>query len=256
VPGNWQMQGADRAGRYGKPIYVSWGYPFPQDGIPRTDPQVAKDWPLPPTPEDDNPVGSYRRAFIVPESWNGRQVFVLFEGVDSAFHLWVNGQEVGYSQGSRLPAEFNITPYVRSGENILAARVYRYCDGSYLEDQDYWRLSGIYRDVYLWAAPSVHVRDFFVRMELDEAYQDGMLRVKVRNYGDEDVTKATHTYELKRREGVTLNLDYKQTGLGGGSCGPPTLPHYIVLPEPIEYTLRLRPFSQGHLALPPTCVFG
>jgi beta-galactosidase len=184
VPSNWEMKG------YGKPIYINWGYPFPQDGIPRTDPQMAKDWPLPPIPEDDGPVGCYRRTFSVPKSWDGRQVFVLFEGVDSAFHLWVNGREVGYSQGSRLPAEFNITPYVHSGENILAARVYRYCDGSYLEDQDYWRLSGIYRDVYLWAAPNVHVRDFFVRTELDEAYQDGMLRVrvKVRNCGSEDVT--------------------------------------------------------------------
>jgi beta-galactosidase len=190
VPSNWELQGGDHAGRYGKPIYVNWGYPFPQNGIPRTDPQVAKDWPLPPIPEHDNPVGSYRRTFTVPESWNGRQVFILFEGVDSAFHLWVNGREVGYSQGSRLPAEFNITSCVHSGENTLAVRVYGYCDGSYLEDQDYWQLNGIYRDVYLWAAPSVHVRDFDARTELDEAYQDGMLKVavQVRNYGDEDVT--------------------------------------------------------------------
>ena len=183
VPGNWEMHG------YGKPIYINWGYTFPQDGIPRTNPQAVKDWPLTPIPENDNPVGCYRQTFSIPESWQDRQVFVLFEGVDSAFHLWVNGREVGYSQGSRLPAEFNITPYVRAGENILAVRVYRYSDGSYLEDQDYWRLSGIYRDVYLWAAPSVHVRDFFVRTELDEAYRDGTLKVraKVRNYGDTDV---------------------------------------------------------------------
>jgi beta-galactosidase len=184
VPSNWEMYD------YGRPIYVNWGYPFPQNGISRTNPRVAKDSPLPPIPEADNPVGCYRRAFTIPESWEGRQVFVLFEGVDSAFHLWVNGQQVGYSQGSRLPAEFNITPYVRSGENILAARVYRYSDGSYLEDQDYWRLSGIYRDVYLWAAPSVHVRDFFVRTDLDKAYRGGVLgvRAKVRNYGNVDVT--------------------------------------------------------------------
>lgn len=184
VPSNWQMCG------YGRPIYVNWGYPFPQDGVPRMDPRMAEDWPLPPIPEDDNPIGCYRRTFTIPESWDGHQIFILFDGVDSAFHLWVNGQEVGYSQGSRLPAEFNITSFVRSGENVLAVRVYRYCDGSYLEDQDYWRLSGIYRDVYLWAAPSVHVRDFFVRAELDKAYQDGVLRVvaKVRNYSDEDVT--------------------------------------------------------------------
>jgi beta-galactosidase len=185
VPSNWQIVGG---GRYGKPIYINWGYPFPQDGVPRANPRKVKDWTLPPIPEDDNPVGCYRRTFGIPDSWDGRQVFVLFDGVDSAFHLWINGEEVGYSQDSRLPAEFNITPYVHSGENVLAARVYRYSDGSYLEDQDFWRLSGIYRGVYLWAAPSVHVRDFFVRTELDDAYRDGLLRVraKVHNYGDAD----------------------------------------------------------------------
>ncbi|MFL7791298.1 MAG: sugar-binding domain-containing protein, partial [Anaerolineae bacterium] len=171
VPGNWQLQG------YGRPIYVNWGYTFPQNGVPRVDPRVVKNYPLQPIPDDDNPTGSYLRTFALPESWDGRRVFILFEGVDSAFHLWVNGQEVGYSQDSRLPAEFDITPYVRPGENTLAVRVYRYSDGSYLEDQDMWRLSGIYRDVYLWAAPPVHVRDFFVRTELDAAYEDATLKV-------------------------------------------------------------------------------
>jgi beta-galactosidase len=196
VPGNWQLQGTEQNGRYGKPIYINWGYPFPQDGIPRVDPRIVRDYPLPPIPDDDNPTGSYRRTFILPESWDGRRVFILFEGVDSAFHLWVNGHEVGYSQDSRLPAEFDITPYLHAGENTLAACVYRYSDGSYLEDQDMWRLSGIYRDVILWAAPPVHVRDFFVRTELDAAYEDAKLRVmaKVHNYGQQDV------------EGYTLEL--------------------------------------------------
>jgi len=160
VPGNWQLQG------YGRPIYTNEQYPFVADDLPRV-------------PEENNPVGSYRRSFTIPEHWNERQVFVLFEGVDSAFHLWVNGQEVGYSQGSRLPAEFNITPYARPGENLLALRAYRWSDGSYLEDQDYWRLSGVYRDVYLVAAPAVRVRDFGVRTELDDEYRDAMLRVRV-----------------------------------------------------------------------------
>jgi len=182
VPGNWQMQG------YGKPIYVNWGYPFPQDGKPRTLPPIARDRPLLPIPEDDNPTGCYRRTFTVPADWADRQVFLLFEGVESAFHLWVNGQGVGYSQDSRLPAEFDVTPYVRPGENLLAVRVYRYSDGSYLEDQDFWRLSGIYRDVVLTATPRVHVRDFCVRTELDGEYRDAVLRVtaRVRNYGGRD----------------------------------------------------------------------
>jgi beta-galactosidase/beta-glucuronidase len=173
VPGNWQLQG------YDKPIYVNIGYAFPQDGSARVPSSEAHRHPLPPIPEDDNPTGSYRRAFLIPEGWDGRRVFISFEGVDSAFHLWVNGQEVGYSQGSRLPAEFDITDYVRPGrENTLAVRVYRYSDGSYLEDQDFWRLSGIYRDVRLWSAPPVHVRDVFVQTELDEDYVNAVLKVR------------------------------------------------------------------------------
>jgi beta-galactosidase len=176
VPGNWQLQGYDR------PIYTNAQYPFPTDDLPRV-------------PENDNPTGSYRRDFTIPESWADRQVFILFEGVDSAFHLWVNGQEVGYSQGSRLPAEFNVAPYVRPGENTVALRVYRWSDGSYLEDQDYWRLSGIYRDVYLFATPPVHVRDLWVRTELDEEYHDALLKVRatVENYTD--VRLKDHTVE-------------------------------------------------------------
>ena len=178
VPGNWQLQGYDR------PIYTNVQYPFPKDDLPRV-------------PEDDNPTGCYRRSFTLPEGWGGRQIFLLFEGVDSAFYLWVNGQMVGYSQDSRLPAEFNVTPYVHAGENTLAVQVYRWSDGSYLEDQDYWRLSGIYRDVFLWAAPPAHVRDFWVRTDLDAAYQDAVLRVRarVRNYGPQDA--ADHVLEAK-----------------------------------------------------------
>ncbi len=184
VPSNWQMLG------YDKPIYVNIGYPFPQNGERRTPPLEARFQPLPAIPEDDNPTGSYRRTFSVPQAWEGRRIFLSFEGVDSAFHLWVNGQQVGYSQGSRLPAEFDITSIVRPGkENTLAARVYRYSDGSYLEDQDFWRLSGIYRDVYLWSVPPAHARDVFVRTKLDEAYRDATLKVRavVVNHGEEDV---------------------------------------------------------------------
>jgi beta-galactosidase len=182
VPGNWQLQG------YDKPIYVNWGYAFPQNGRPRQSPEIARIEPLPPIPEDDNPTGCYRRAFDVPPDWAGRQIFLVFEGVDAAFHVWVNGQEVGYSQDSRLPAEFDVTRHVRTGRNSLAVHVYRYCDGSYLEDQDFWRLSGIYRDVYLLATPRVHVRDFFVRTALDEAYRDAVMAVEIslRNYTDRD----------------------------------------------------------------------
>jgi beta-galactosidase len=208
VPGNWQLQG------YGQPIYTNSQYPFPID--PRLDAAVQKmreeaswgdlsavrlpaealDLPLD-VPSEDNPTGCYRTWFVIPEEWNGRHVFLLFEGVDSAFHLWVNGTAVGYSQDSRLPAEFDITRYLRSGENLLAVRVYRWSDGSYLEDQDFWRLSGIYRDVVLWAAPAVYLRDFSTQTTLDAECRDAALRVSavVRNLSQADA----HGYTLEAK---------------------------------------------------------
>ncbi len=191
VPGNWQVQG------YGKPIYTNVRYPFPID--PRYDeamqhmtrsekiserglPAEALSLPLD-VPHDDNPTGCYRTTFEVPDGWGDRRVFVRFEGVDSAFHLWVNGQEVGYSQGSRLPAEFDLTPYLQSGPNLMAVEVYRWTDGAYLEDQDFWRLSGIYRGVVLWSVPTVHLWDYTVRTRLDAAYQDAVLEVDVEVQG-------------------------------------------------------------------------
>ncbi len=169
VPSNWQMYG------YGRPIYLNVPYPFKKDP-----PFIQHDY---------NPVGSYRSEFEVPAGWKQRQVFIHFDGVESAFYLWINGQKVGYSQGSRTPAEFNITEYLRHGKNFLAVEVYRWSDGSYLECQDFWRLSGIFRNVYLFSTPGLHIRDFEVSSDLDEEYQDAVLRVRarVRNYSDEAV---------------------------------------------------------------------
>ena len=175
MPSNWQMHG------YGTPVYTNSIYPFKKDppyvmGVP---PEDYTNY------EARNPVGSYRTTFQVPSTWEGRKVFIHFEGVDSAFYLWVNGQKVGYSEGSRTPAEFDLTPYLKRGDNVLAAEVYRYSVGSYLEDQDMWRLSGIFRDVYLFSTPLLHIRDYFARPELDAAYRDGVVNVEVlvRNYG-------------------------------------------------------------------------
>ena len=158
VPANWQMHG------YGRPIYLNVRFPFPSNP--------------PHIPHEYNPVGSYRRSFVIGPEWKDRQVFIHFDGVKSAFYLWVNGQKIGYSQGSMTPAEFNITKYIKTGENTLAAEVYRWSDGSYIEDQDMWRLSGIYRNVHLFSTPRVHIRDFFVRCSLDEQYKDGIVRVR------------------------------------------------------------------------------
>ena len=169
VPANWQMHG------YGRPIYLNMRYPF------KVDPPFI--------PHEYNPVGSYRRDFRILNRWKDRQIFLHFDGVKSVFYIWVNGRKVGYSQGSMTPAEFNITEYLKPGDNTLAVEVYRWSDGSYLEDQDMWRLSGIYRNVYLFAAPQVHIRDFAVRTDLDDDYTDAtlMIRPKIANYADQDL---------------------------------------------------------------------
>ncbi|MCU6708402.1 DUF4981 domain-containing protein [Paenibacillus sp. J5C_2022] len=147
VPGHWQLQGC------GKPHYTDLYYPFPID---------------PPLVPSDNPTGCYRREFKLPAAWLSHKVTLRFEGVDSAFHVWVNGQFVGYSQGSRLPSEFDISRHIREGANNIAVKVYQWSDGSYIEDQDMWWLSGIFRDVSLIAQPLVHIRDFTVRTILPE----------------------------------------------------------------------------------------
>ncbi|MHC4512147.1 MAG: beta-galactosidase, LacZ type [Planctomycetota bacterium] len=187
VPSNWQLKG------YGRPLYTNVTYPFRKDP-PRIMGKVPDSWTKATLP---NPVGSYRRTFQVPESWSGRRVFLHFAGVKSAMYVWVNGRRVGYSQGSMTPAEFDITPYLRAEDNVLAVEVYRWSDGSYLEDQDFWRLSGIYRDVFLFSTPTVHVRDFFVETDLDDDYQNATLKVtaKVRNYS----RKATAGWRLHGR---------------------------------------------------------
>jgi beta-galactosidase/beta-glucuronidase len=165
VPSNWQMPSVALEGFRDNPIYANTHYTFE---------------PNPPYPPQENPTGCYRTTFTVDPAWQGRSVFLLFEAVDSNLTLWVNGHEVGYSQDSRLPAEFDITPYLRDGENILAARVMRYCDGSYLECQDFWRMSGIQRDVVLYSKPPVCLEDFSVRTLLDDRYEDARLVVDAR----------------------------------------------------------------------------
>ncbi|HEX8117477.1 MAG TPA: glycoside hydrolase family 2 TIM barrel-domain containing protein, partial [Pyrinomonadaceae bacterium] len=173
VPSNWEFQG------YGTPIFLNIVYPFKRDA-PKVLEEPPKDWT---TYEERNPVGSYRRTFNVPASWAGRETFLVLRGVNSACYVWVNGQRVGYSEDSRLPAEFNVTKYVRPGANTLAVEVYRFSDGSYMEDQDFWRLSGIFRDVELVSRAPLHVRDFYARTTFDESYRDARLalNVKVRN---------------------------------------------------------------------------
>ena len=154
-------------------------------------------------PHDDNPVGSYRRDFEIPPAWDGREIFINFDGVYSAFFVWVNGEYVGYSEGSRTPAEFRITGAVRPGPNVLAVQVYRWSDGSYLESQDFWRVSGIDRDVYLVSRPATYLRDFFARAELDDDYEDGRLRltVKLANRGLGQAGRHEVIFQLRDPDG-------------------------------------------------------
>jgi len=163
VPANWEVNG------YGTPIYISAGYPFKIDP-PYVMREPKPDWT---TYVERNPTGQYRRTFVVPDSWaccsdtatnkTFGQTFLRFEGVMSAFYVWANGHRVGYSQGSMEPSEFNVTPYIKKGENQIAIEVYKYSDGSYLEDQDFWRFGGIHRDVLLYHTPNVRLRDVAVR---------------------------------------------------------------------------------------------
>ncbi|MFH0761788.1 MAG: glycoside hydrolase family 2 TIM barrel-domain containing protein [Bacteroidota bacterium] len=160
VPSNWELLG------YGIAIYRNAGYPF-----------ANPDPPL--IPADNNPVGSYRRDFQVPATWKDRDVFIHLGAVTSAFYIWINGEMAGYSEDSKTPAEFNITKYLKKGNNTLAVEVYRWSDGSYLEDQDFFRLSGITRDVYLYSRNPVHIRDFFVKSNLTDNYTDGLFGLDV-----------------------------------------------------------------------------
>ncbi|AWX43714.1 Beta-galactosidase [Flagellimonas maritima] len=170
VPSNWELHG------YGTAIYTNVRYPF----VPVNPPLV---------PDDDNPTGSYRTTFEVPEDWKNMQITLQFGGVSSAFHVWVNGNHIGYGQDSMLPSEYDITPYLKEGENLLAVQVYRWSDGVYLEDQDHWRLSGIQRDVFITASPKVQLYDFFVKTDLDETYRDATLQIrpKIKIHNNQDI---------------------------------------------------------------------
>ncbi|AUP78007.1 glycoside hydrolase family 2 TIM barrel-domain containing protein [Flavivirga eckloniae] len=172
VPSCWEMKG------YGTPIYTNSTYPFSAN---------------PPYIDRANPVGSYIKEFEIPSNWNDDEIVLHFGGVSSAFNCWLNGAFIGYSQDSRLPAEFNITKLLKPGKNTLAVQVYRWSDGSYLEDQDHWRMSGIHREVMLLAQPKVAINDFFVRTKLDSTYTNAVLQVRPEIAIDEALDAKAYT---------------------------------------------------------------
>ncbi len=184
VPSVWQMYGIRHNKPWDKPLYVNTGYPFTYDPVTYS---VMSDRPSDWTYNNlmKNPVGSYRREFVLPSGWSERTVYVRFNGVGHGYYLWVNGQYVGYSEDSYLPSEFDITPYLQSGKNVIAAQVYRFTSGSFLECQDYWRFTGIHRDVFLWSAPKTQIRDYFFTTDLDDTYMDARARVEIDLSGPE-----------------------------------------------------------------------
>ncbi|RKR12203.1 beta-galactosidase [Maribacter vaceletii] len=190
VPSNWELEG------YGQPIYSNIIYPFTPDianGGKRNFNYMGPHPPQFPYIENyrDNPVGSYYRDFTIPENWKEQSIILHFGGVSSAFYVWVNGKKVGYSQGSRLAAEFDVTDFLTEGTNRVAVQVFRWSDGSYLEDQDMWRLSGIHREVMLLAQPKIALNDFFVRTKFDADLKDAKLEIRPHLWmkGDEEELK-------------------------------------------------------------------
>ena len=220
IPSNWQLQ---NDGRYDPPVFTNIKYPFE---------------PNPPfVPKDDNPTAVYKKNFELPSAWDGAQVFIHFAGVQSAMYLWINGEKVGYHQDGMLPAEFNITKYVKKGSNAMTVQVFNLSDGSYIEDQDFWRLSGIYRDVYLFATPRVRMRDFVVWPVLDEAYRDAELRVEVavENLNGRAGERFTLRTTLKDPAGKTIGV--KQSDpftVPGGAEEKVNLT--TVVPDPLKWT--------------------
>lgn len=192
VPLSWEMA------NYGKPVYTNVGYPFRDNA-----PNANVGWTTYGV-TDHNATGFYRRTITIPESWNDKRVFIHFDGVYSAAVVWVNGKYVGYSQGSNTDAEFDLTGFVTTGDNQLSVRVYRWCDGSYLEGQDMWHLSGIHRDVYLVATPKVFVSDHYITASLNTAATSGSMNVKL-TVDNRDKSQTSKTYEV-----TLLDRDGKQ----------------------------------------------
>lgn len=199
VPGNWEIQG------HGVAIYTNHGYEFQ----PRN--------PQPPKLPEANPVGVYRREIEVPTDWMERDIYLHIAGAKSGLYVYINGQEVGYSEDSKNPAEFLINPYIHVGKNILTLKIYRWSTGSYLECQDFWRISGIERDVFLYAQPKAAVKDFSIKSTLDDSYRNGIFSLKadLRNRRNKD-TELSLTYELLDAEGKAIATETRSTLIAAG----------------------------------------
>ena len=239
VPANPEIEG------YGIPIYTNIIYPW-KSATPPLIPADAL-----------NHVSAYRRTFTVPPGWDGREIFLTFDGVNSFFYLWVNGEKLGFSKDTRTPSTFRLTPHLRPGENQLAVEVFRWNDGSYLEDQDFWRLSGIMRNVSLWSTPTVHLRDFTVHTDLDAAYHDATLQVtaEARNFGSAARVASVQINLLDPTGKSVLERTTAAASIAGGGSTPFTLSVPVANPRkwsaemPQLYTLLLTAQDEAGHAL-------
>jgi beta-galactosidase len=240
VPSNWQVFGRNNRRAYDPPVFSNIKHPF------KVDP--------PRVPHDDNPTGLYRKTFLVPEPWRNRLVFLRFEGVQSCLQVWVNGIKAGYSEDAFMPAEFDITALLRPGRNVLAAEVIHISDGSYLEDQDFWRLAGIFRSVTLLSRPKVHIRDFTAVTGLDENHLDADMSVTVRVRNGSGRPSAAHsvTATLHDPDGGAVFVETLRSGkIGHGGEAALTFTRRVTDPlkwtaeTPNLYTLTLRLADHG-----------
>lgn len=194
VPAVWELNG------YGDPVYLNYGYAWRN--------QYKNNPPF--VPIKENHVGSYRREIMVPSAWKGKDIIAHFGSVTSNMYLWVNGKFVGYSEDSKLEAEFNLTPYLKTGErNLIAFQVFRWCDGTYLEDQDFIRYSGIGRDCYLYARNRKRIEDIRITSDLDSQYRDGVLNIDLNLKGDGSIV--FELFDIQNK--LIANTEVKGSGL-------------------------------------------
>lgn len=214
VPSNWEIEG------FGIPIYTNIKYPHPNN---------------PPFIGENNPVGTYRKDFYVPNTFTGKEVMLHFGSITGAAFVYVNGKYVGLSKASKTAAEFNITKFLQPGKNLLAVQVFRWHDGSYMEDQDFWRISGIERDVFLFAMPKITVWDFFIKGDLDNQYKDGLFStdVTLRQFKNSAIKNGTVTLNLLDKKGKSVFTQQKNISLTNDSLQ--TINFSATIPNPEKW---------------------
>ncbi|MBT4401152.1 MAG: DUF4981 domain-containing protein [Bacteroidetes bacterium] len=261
VPSNWEVEG------YGVPIYVNHQYEFADYKAPVSDEMkfVDRIYPSDPgkVPHEYNPVGSYRREFILEKDWMDREVILHIGAMKSGGFVWINGEFAGYSQGSKLPAEFNITPMVKKGKNSIALQIFRWTDGSYLECQDFWRISGIERSVFIYSQAKTHISDFEAKTTLDASYKNGVLELEVLIANRTIATALNLSYEIKDAKGTIISTQSYNISVENNALASQIFPATIpgVKPwtaeHPDLYTLNLKlSDSKGNVLDEPSIKIG